>query len=41
MKSKHIIADIAQGVNIWEGVRQEINRFGERLIEGLLREEGL
>jgi len=39
MRNEPIIADIAQGVNIWEGVRQEINRFGERLIEGLLREE--
>jgi len=34
MKSGPIIVDIAKGVNIWEGVRQEINRFGKRLIVG-------
>jgi len=39
MKSEPIIADIARGVNIWEGVRQEINCFGKRLIEALLKEE--
>jgi len=39
MKSEPIIADIAQGVSIWEGVRQEIDCFGKRLIEALLKEE--
>ncbi len=32
MKSEPIIADIAKEVNIWERVRQGINRFGKRLI---------
>jgi len=39
MKSEPIIADITREVNIWEGVRQEINCFGKRLIEALLKEE--
>jgi len=33
------VKGIGKGVNIWEGVRQESNRFGKRLIEGLLRKE--
>ncbi|MFB0518471.1 MAG: IS256 family transposase [Acidobacteriota bacterium] len=39
METESIIQEITQRVNIWEGVRQEINRFGKRLIEGLLRKE--
>ena len=39
MKSEPILADITRGVNIWEGVKQEINCFGKSLIEALLREE--
>ncbi len=39
METESIIQEITQGVNIWEMVRQEINRFGKRLIEGLLRQE--
>ena len=38
METKSIIQGITQGVNIWEGVGQGINRFGKRLIEALLRE---
>jgi len=34
MKSGPIIVDIAKRVNIWEEVRQELNRFGKRLIIG-------
>ena len=39
METESIIQEITQGVNIWEGVRQQINLFGKKLIEGLLRKE--
>ena len=38
METESIIQGITQGVNIWEGVGQGINRFGKRLIEAQLRE---